>query len=79
MPVPGQLVGPARLGPCAGLRRNAVADAAAGDARGLRHRHRDAIQRARIHQYGGARTGHPAGVGRRRAGGDGHRAVLASP
>ena len=31
----------------AGLRRDAVDDAAAGQARGLRHRHRRAVQRAR--------------------------------
>ena len=42
----GNLARAARLGPRQGLRRDAVADAAAGDARRLRHRHRRAVQRA---------------------------------
>ena len=46
----GQSRFPARLGTRPRLRRDAMADAAAGAARGLRHRHRRAAQRARIHQ-----------------------------
>ena len=38
--------------------RDAVADAAAGPARGLRHRHRRAVQRAGVRRDGGARAGH---------------------
>ena len=38
----------ARLGPRPRLRRDAVADAAAGEAAGLRHRHRPAVQRSRV-------------------------------
>ena len=48
LPVPGQPERAARLGPRARLRADAVADAAAGPARGLRHRHRRAVQRARV-------------------------------
>ena len=38
----------ARLGPCPRLHRDAVADAAAGETAGLRHRHRTAVQRTRV-------------------------------
>ena len=48
LPVPRQPRRAARLGPRPRLRRDAVADAAAGRARGLRHRHRRAAQRARV-------------------------------
>ncbi len=48
LPLPRQPRRAARLGPCARLRRDAVADAAAGTGRGLRHRHRRAAQRARV-------------------------------
>ncbi len=47
LPVPRQPRRAARLGPRARLRRGAVADAAAAEARGLRHRHRRAALRAR--------------------------------
>ncbi len=48
LPVPGQPGRPARLGPCPRLRRDAVADAAAGRGRGLRDRHRRAALGARV-------------------------------
>ena len=47
--LPGQPRCEARLGPCPGLHRDAVADAAAGEAAGFRHRNRSsAVQRARL-------------------------------
>ena len=55
----------ARLGPCQGLRRNAVADAAAGPARRLRHRHRRAVQRARLRRCRRQGTRHADPLGRR--------------
>jgi nucleoside-diphosphate-sugar epimerase len=68
LPVPRQPERAARLGPRAGLRRDAVADAAAGAGRGLRHRHRRAIQRAPVRGDGGARPGIGSALrGRRRA------------
>ena len=54
LPVPRQPRRAARLGPRARLRRDAVADAAAGRARGLRHRHRRAVQRARVRRAAAA-------------------------
>ena len=47
------------------LRRDAVADAAAGAARGFRHRHRRAVQRARVRRSRGGRAGHHPGLQRR--------------
>ena len=46
--LPRQPRRPARLGPRPRLRRDAVAHAPAGEAAGLRHRHRRAVQRARV-------------------------------
>jgi nucleoside-diphosphate-sugar epimerase len=69
--VPRQHGRQARLGPRQGLRRNAVADAAAGPARRLRHRHRRAVLGAGLRQRRrqGTRHGHPLGrTGRRREG-----------
>ena len=57
LPVPGQPGRAARLGPRARLCRDAVADAAAGPARGLRHRHRRAVQRARVRRARAAELG----------------------
>ena len=48
LPVPRQHGLLARLGPCQRLRRNAMADAATRQPGRLRHRHRRAIQRARV-------------------------------
>ncbi|KAF1858501.1 hypothetical protein Lal_00015018 [Lupinus albus] len=61
----------ARLGPCARLRRDAMADAAAGRARGLRHRDGPPVFRAAFRRGGRARAGHRdrvAGRGRARTG-----------
>ena len=61
----------ARLGPCAGLRRDEVADAAAGGAGRLRDRHRPAVldPRLRPGRRSGARHGdHLPGRGPRREG-----------
>ena len=58
LPVPRQPRRAARLGPRPRLRRGAVADAAAGAARGLRHRHRRAAQRAPVRRDGGGRARH---------------------
>ena len=58
-----------------GLRRDAVADAAAGAARGLRHRHRRAVQRAAVRRDVAAGTGHRRlRFERRGRGRDRHRA-----
>ena len=62
----GNLERAARLGPCQGLRRDAVADAAAGRAGGLRHRDRRAVQRAPLRRNGGSRARHHARIQRRR-------------
>ena len=58
LPLPRQPLGPARLGACAGFRRNAMADAAAGTTRRLRHRHRRAVQRAAVRRTRCRRTRH---------------------
>ncbi len=68
LPFPRQHGFLARLGPCQGLRRNAVADAAAGKARGLRHRHRRAIQRARFRQRRRQGTRHADPLGKAQGG-----------
>ncbi len=56
-----------RLGPRPGLRRNAVAHAAAGPGRRLRHRHRRAVQRPGLRQRRRQRTRHGNSLGRARA------------
>ncbi len=81
LPLHGQHRQPARLGPRQGLRADAVADAAAGRARGLRDRHRPAAFGARVHRLGGRGPGDRArvqrrGHGRGRAGGRGRRATM---
>ncbi len=59
-----QPLGPERLGPREGLCRDAVVDAAAGQARGFRDRDRCAIQRKAIRRVGGARTRDHASIQR---------------
>ena len=56
----------ARLGPCARLRAGAMADAAAGRARGLRHRDGQAILRARLRRLPPARCSTCRSSGRAR-------------
>ena len=64
----------ARLGPRQGLRRSAVADPAAGPARRLRHRHRRAALRPRIHRTGLPRSWVSSSNGRGRGRRDRRRA-----
>ena len=71
--VPGQPRFAARLGPRQGLRRGAVADAAATASRGLRHRHRRAALGARVRIAGRCAAGHETRVARQGGAGTGHR------
>ena len=67
LPLPRQPRRQARLGPRPGLCRDAMADAAAGEAGGLRHRHRRAVQRARLRERRAAELGMSNRAGRARA------------
>jgi GDP-mannose 4,6-dehydratase len=60
LPLPRKPRGAQGLGPCPRLRRSAMADAAAGSARGLRHRFRRAAHRAGIRERGSRRAPDPA-------------------
>jgi hypothetical protein len=60
--LPGQPGLAARLGPCTRLRADAVADAAAGRARRLCHRHRRAAQRARLRAAVRGGAGHHGAI-----------------
>ena len=64
LPVPRQHERASRLGPCPRLHRDAVADAATGDCRRLRHRHRRAIQRAAVRASSPPRNSASASVSR---------------
>ena len=68
LPLPRQPRCAARLGACQGLRRDAMADAAAGSAGGLRDRHRRAVQRAPVRRNAAAGTGHEHQMERQRRG-----------
>ena len=66
LPVPRQPGCQTRLGPRQGLRRDAVADAAAGAAGRLRHRHRRAVLGPRLCRCRRQGTGHGHPLGRPR-------------